>query len=260
MKKSIFHIDKMDCPSEEQLIRMQLDSVEGIEALSFDFSSRNLSVFHTCDPQILFHALDKLNLGTSILSSEETSTIDKNDQLDRKLLWQVLSINFFFFVVEGIYGWLAHSLGLMADALDMLADSLVYALSLFALNLGMVYKRRIARLSGAFQLLLAVLGFYEVVNRYFFKVSNPDFTSMMVVSFFALIGNAVCLWLLMKSKSKEINIKASLIFTSNDVIANLGVILAGFGVMYFNHQLPDLIIGLIIFVLVAIGAYRIIKL
>ncbi|MDX1759954.1 MAG: cation transporter, partial [Arenibacter algicola] len=82
-----------------------------------------------------------------------------------------------------------------------------------------------------------------------------------MVSVFALIANGICLYLLQKSKSKEeAHMKASMIFTSNDVIINLGVIVAGFLVNVLNSNKPDLIIGTIVFILVIQGARRILKL
>ena len=83
---------------------------------------------------------------------------------------------------------------------------------------------------------------------------------MIVVSVFALIANGFCLYLLQKSKSKEAHMRASMIFTSNDVIINLGVIIAGFLVLLLRSGIPDLVIGTIVFVLVVIGAIRILKL
>ena len=83
---------------------------------------------------------------------------------------------------------------------------------------------------------------------------------MIIVSIFALIGNAICLFLLQKSRSQEAHMKASMIFTSNDVIINLGVIVAGILVNWLNSNKPDLIIGAIVFVVVIQGAFRILKL
>ena len=54
--------------------------------------------------------------------------------------------------------------------------------------------------------------------------------------------------------------QASMIFTSNDVIINLGVIIAGVFVYIFNSKIPDLVIGTIVFLLVIQGARRILKL
>ena len=84
---------------------------------------------------------------------------------------------------------------------------------------------------------------------------------MIVVSIFALIANGICLYLLQKSKSKqEVHMKASMIFTSNDVIINIGVILAALLVHWLNSNKPDLVIGSIVFILVVQGAIRILKL
>ena len=84
---------------------------------------------------------------------------------------------------------------------------------------------------------------------------------MIIVSIFALIANGICLYILQKSKNKEeAHMKASMIFTSNDVIINLGVLIAGFLVHWLNSGKPDLIIGTIVFVLVIKGAFRILKL
>nr|NQU91875.1 cation transporter [Bacteroidota bacterium] len=72
--------------------------------------------------------------------------------------------------------------------------------------------------------------------------------------------NALCLYLLQKSKSTEAHMRASMIFTSNDVIINLGVIVAAILVNWLDSAKPDLIIGAVVFVLVIRGAIRILKL
>jgi Co/Zn/Cd efflux system component len=176
------------------------------------------------------------------------------------LLWTVLAINFAFFVIEMTSGLISKSMGLVADSLDMLADSFVYGISLLAVGRTLTRKKRIARLAGYFQITLAVIGFIEVLRRFFGTEKLPDFTTMIVVSVMALIANGYCLYLLHKSKSKEeAHMKASMIFTSNDVIINLGVIVAGLLVNWLNSNKPDLIIGTIVFALVIQGAIRILK-
>lgn len=98
------------------------------------------------------------------------------------------------------------------------------------------------------------------MRRFFGAEKLPDFETMIIVSIFALIANGVCLYLLQKSKSKEeAHMKASMIFTSNDVIINLGVITTGVLVNWLNSNKPDLIIGTIVFGLVIQGAIRILK-
>jgi len=143
----------------------------------------------------------------------------------------------------------------------MLADSFVYGISLFAVGGTLLKKKQIAKLAGYFQITLAIIGFVEILRRFFGNEKLPDFSTMIVISMFALIANGACLYILQKSKSKEeAHMKASMIFTSNDVIINLGVIIAGVLVNYLSSNIPDLMIGAIVFVLVIQGAFRILKL
>jgi len=131
---------------------------------------------------------------------------------------------------------------------------------LFAVGGTVARKNNIAKFAGYFQIVLAVIGFVEVVRRFIGIEAMPNFKTMIVVSVLALIANVICLYLLQKNKSKEAHMQASMIFTSNDIIVNSGVIVAGFLVHWLNSSYPDLIIGAIVFVVVARGAYRILKL
>lgn len=262
MQKTIFKIIKMDCPSEEQLIRMKLQKFDEIKSLEFDIANRKLTVHHIAESQPILSALETLNLDTTLISTEENTIEIEADtiSMQRKLLWTVLIINFLFFGLEMLFGIFSNSMGLVADSLDMLADSIVYALALFAVGGTIARKNNIAKFAGYFQILLAVIGFVEVVRRFIGVEKMPDFQTMIVVSVLALIANVICLYLLQKGKSKEAHMQASMIFTSNDVIINSGVILAGLLVNWLNSGYPDLIIGAIVFVIVARGAYRILQL
>ncbi|MCY4781663.1 cation transporter [Sphingobacterium sp. UT-1RO-CII-1] len=263
MNKTKFQITKMDCPSEEQLIRMKLEKIDTIKNLDFDIPQRKLDVYHLDDPSPILSALEGLNLDTTLISTEtsdkEIST-DEKDNKQRKLLWTVLIINFLFFGLEMLFGVFSNSMGLIADSLDMLADSIVYALALFAVGAAASRKITIARFAGYFQIVLAIIGFAEVVRRFIGVEEMPEFQTMISVSLLALLANVLCLYLLQKNKSKEAHMQASMIFTSNDVIINSGVIAAGVLVKLTNSGYPDLIIGAIVFVIVARGAYRILRL
>nr|WP_294921688.1 cation transporter [uncultured Flavobacterium sp.] len=262
MKKSIYNIKKMDCPSEEQLIRMKLSSINQIERLDFDIPNRKLNVYHSDDPNSITSAIDSLNFDSKLMSSEETLDIlnAEDESGQRKLLWQVLIINLSFFLIEIIAGFISHSMGLVADSLDMLADSIVYGLALLAVGSTVSRKVGVAQISGYFQFFLAILGLIEVIRRYLLQENIPNFETMIVVSLFALLGNSLCLYLLQKSKSKEAHMEASMIFTSNDVIINIGVVIAGILVHYTNSMIPDLLIGICVFVIVGRGAFKILKL
>lgn len=262
MKKTIFNITQMDCPSEEQLIRMKLQNYDTIKSLDFDIPNRKLDVYHSENPESILSALETLNLNTTLISTEESDAAIEadNNKSQRKVLWIVLIINFVFFGLEMLFGIFSNSLGLLADSLDMLADSIVYALALFAVGGTITLKNNIAKFAGYFQIILAIIGFVEVIRRFIGIEAMPDFKTMIVVSVLALIANVFCLYLLQKHKSKEAHMQASMIFTSNDVIINSGVIVAGLLVNWLNSSYPDLIIGAVVFVVVARGAYRILNL
>ena len=262
MKKTIFEIPKMDCASEENLIRMRLDGISGLKELDFDIPNRRLTVYHEGQIDLIEEYIFDLNLGGEKIKTEQTDRTEFAERTNqKKLLWTVLAINLAFFLIEITTGLISKSMGLVADSLDMLADSFVYGLSLIAVGGTLSRKKRIAKLAGYFQITLAVIGFIEVLRRFFGVEALPDFTTMIVVSALALIANGICLYLLQKSKSKEeAHMKASMIFTSNDVIINLGVIVAGLMVNWLNSNKPDLIIGTIVFILVIQGARRILRL
>lgn len=253
----------MDCPSEEQMIRMKLADITSINALNFDIPRRQLTVFHTGSYDVIYQKIDSLNFNTSLVesvSADNVSTKNNTTGTERKLLWQVLIINFFFFALELTTGFIANSMGLVADSLDMLADSFVYGLALFAVGGTVVLKKNIAKAAGFLQLTLAVFGLVEVIRRFINPETIPAFLTMIIVSILALTANGFCLYLLQKSKSKEAHIQASMIFTSNDVIINLGVIVAGVLVYLTNSTYPDLIVGAIVFAIVVRGAFKILKL
>lgn len=251
----------MDCSAEEQLVRMKLEPHQDVISLSFDLPNRQLLVLHKMNIETLSEEINSLNLGSShegTIETEESSF--GSERIEKKQLLVVLLINLAFFVLEIVTGFLANSMGLVADSLDMLADAMVYGLSLYAVGKMTGIKIRIAKFSGYLQLTLAIIGFLEVLRRFFGFEEVPEFKTMIVISTLALIGNGVTMFLLQKVKSREAHIQASLIFTNNDILVNLGVIIAGIAVYLTQSKYPDLVVGSLIFVFVSKGAFRILKL
>ena len=98
MEKTVFEITKMDCPSEENLIRMKLDGISSIVNLDFDIPNRKLTVFHSGQIDQIEKSVIELNLGGKKISTEQTEQTDFEENTNqRKLLWTVLGINFAFF-------------------------------------------------------------------------------------------------------------------------------------------------------------------
>ena len=185
-------------------------------------------------------------------------SVEVTDASQKKLLIVLLSINLAFFVFEFGIGWYAESIGLIADSLDMLADALIYSIAIYAIGRTASIKANAALLSGYFQLALALFIGLEIVRRYFFG-SEPVSTLMIVMGLLALIANAYCLKLIFKHRNGEVHMRASWIFSANDVIANAGVIFSGVLVFWLDSRWPDLIVGAVITVLLLFGAIYIIR-
>lgn len=177
---------------------------------------------------------------------------------ERRVLWAVLGLNATMFVVEGIAGWLAESTGLLADALDMLADAAVYGIALWAVGRHAAHKLTAARLSGWLQLALGA-GVLADVGRRLVVGSMPEPPVIGLVGLLALAANVACLRLLQKHRDGEMHMRASWIFTKNDVIANVAVLAAGGLVALTGSRLPDLAVGAAIAALVIHGGLTILK-
>jgi len=183
---------------------------------------------------------------------------DAAAQLERRTLWILLLINGLMFAGEAIAGWWGESTGLLADSLDMLADAFVYGIAVYAVGRSSRLQSNAAILSGMFQIVLGLGILFEVVRRFVFG-SDPVSALMMIVGTVALVANLFCLMLISKHRNGGIHMRASWIFSTNDVIANLGVIAAGILVMYFDNRLPDLVIGAVITIVVVRGGVLILR-
>lgn len=179
-------------------------------------------------------------------------------KLQASALRLVLGINAVMFVLEFGAGWFAESTGLIADSFDMLADAVVYGLSLAAVSRSDEGKANTATLSGVFQLTLGAGALAEVVRRVLVG-SAPEPAYMIGVAAIALIANAVCLRVVAKHREDGVHMRASYIFSQNDVLANIAVIVGGLLVAVTGSALWDLVVGTGIGVLVLSGGLRILR-
>lgn len=179
----------------------------------------------------------------------------KNKQQTRVLV-QLLVINAVMFVVEIGLGVIAESTALIADSLDMLADAAVYGIGLYAVGRAAGEKNRAASVSGVLQIMLGCIVVVDVLRR-FYLGSEPDSLLMMSVGLMALVANVICLKLLSKHRDGEVHMRASWIFSKNDVIANIGIIVSGVIVYLTQLAVADLIIGLVIALIVIRGGFQI---
>ena len=164
---------------------------------------------------------------------------------ERRVLLVALSLNAAMAVVGGLAGWIAQSTGLLADALDMLSDATAYAIALVAIGRSTLFKIKAANLSGGVLLVLGVIVLVEVGRRLIYG-AEPLSQWMIGTALLSLAVNLVVLRLLAPMKSGEVHLRATWLFTRADVVANLGVILAGLLILWFGTPYPDYVIGTLI--------------
>ena len=168
----------------------------------------------------------------------------KNAQ-ERKILTIALALNATMAVVGGIAGWIGQSTGLLADALDMLSDATAYAIGLVAIGRAASFKANAATLSGIALLLLGLGVLFEVGRRVVYG-AEPASGWMICTAAVSLIVNMSVLRMLAPLKSGEVHLRATWIFTRADIVANVGVIVAGMLVFWLRSPIPDYVIGTLI--------------
>ena len=185
-------------------------------------------------------------------------SIEIKDKEQKQVLYWLLAINALMFLVELSLGWFAESTGLIADSLDNLADTIVYSIGLYAVGRAAADKAKAALVSGYFQAILGTLIVIDIVRRTVMG-SEPESALMIGVGFAALMANTVCLLLIQKHKDGEVHMRASWIFSTNDIIANLGIIISGGLVWWLDNRWPDIVIGTIVMLVILRGARLIIR-
>lgn len=160
----------------------------------------------------------------------------------RRALWIALVVNAAMFVVELVAGWQAHSVSLLADAVDFAGDAANYALSLAVLSMALVWRSRAAWIKGA-----TMLGYgLFVLARAGWVVHAgglPEPLVMGTVGFVALLANAGVAALLYAFRSGDANMRSVWLCSRNDALSNLAVILAALGVFGTGSAWPDLAVA-----------------
>lgn len=162
-----------------------------------------------------------------------------------RVLKIVLAINAVMFFVEAAAGLMTRSSSVLADSLDMLGDAAVYASSLYVLGRAPVWQARMALAKG---LIMVTFGAAVVVDVAL-KLAGarpPHAEGMGVIGFVALSANLVCLYLLTRHREDDINMRSVWLCSRNDIIANVGVLIAAGGVALTGTRWPDIAIGTVI--------------
>lgn len=180
----------------------------------------------------------------------------KEDQ--RHVLIVVMAINFVMFVAEFGGGVVARSSALMADSVDMLGDAVVYALSLYALSRGPRWEAGAALAKGGIILVFGIAVIVEIVDKIVNGVP-PSSTLMLAFGSAALVANLSCLALLWRFRSENVNMSSTFECSRNDVVSNVGVLVAAGLVAMTGTAWPDITVGGIIALIFLRSAWRVLS-
>jgi len=159
-----------------------------------------------------------------------------------RVLKTILGVNLAMFCFEFIAGLLAESTALLADSLDMLGDSLVYAFSLYVLHRSLTWRARAALLKGLIMAGFGLIVLLEVVVKLRTGVL-PLAPTMAGVGLLALIANSFCFGLLWRHRADDINLRSTWLCSRNDLVANSSVLVAAALVAWSQSIWPDVIVG-----------------
>ena len=186
------------------------------------------------------------------------SKLASADHQQRRTLLMVLILNALLFLGLGIGGLLADSSALLANAVDNASDSVVYLISFVAIGRAASWKRGAARLSGILLLVFAAGVLIDVGRRWWFGTEPVGWT-MMGLALVAAIVNLICLVLLRRDTSGDVNMEAAETFSLNDFASNGGILVAGGLVMWLDQAWPDLVVGLMVAALAIKGGVGILR-
>lgn len=176
----------------------------------------------------------------------------------RRTLLIVFALNLLLFLSLGAAGLVADSSALIANAVDNLSDTVVYAISWLAVGKSGHLKRGAARISGVMLVIFAVAVLLDALRRPFFG-PEPVGMTMMAMAAFAAVVNLFCLWLLRSLQTKDVNLRAAQTFSVNDFFSNGGIIAAGALVWWTGSWIPDVIVGLVVAAVAVHGGVEILR-
>jgi cation diffusion facilitator family transporter len=176
---------------------------------------------------------------------DKSCTLDALRESQGRILRSVLWINVAIFLGEFSAGLLAQSTALLADSLDALGDALVYAFSLYVLFRSARWRAGAALLKGLIMLGFGLAVGWEVFHK-LLHPAVPTATTMGLVGFLVLLANATCLYLLTRHRHDDLNMESVWLCSRNDIIANLGVLVASAAVAATGSMWPDLLVGAVV--------------
>lgn len=183
-------------------------------------------------------------------------------QQQKKLIIICLIINLVFVIIEAGAGYLYNSIGLLSDAGHNLSDILGLVLSLIGIILAQSAQKEKAKIGSYVTLLNSLLLIATVIIigiesiRKIIQPSTVNGLAVVITSTIAIIINGLTATLLQKWSHQNTNIKAAYLHAATDALVSLGVLVSGLLIALTGYNIIDGIISLLITIIIAIPAFR----
>ena len=253
-----YRVGGMDCPACAAKIEQAVRAIDGVSAVRVSIASQLMTLDADVDAAVLARVeqcVEDLgyHLGTGTDAAAHTPGAGY-----RRALWIVVALNLGFGVIEMAGGVLAGSQALKADALDFVGDGLITFLGVLALGWPLVWRARSALLQGVF---LGLLGIGVMVSTAYrvLVARQPDPEVMGLLGAAALVVNVAAAAVLIPHRSGDANVRAVWLFSRNDAIGNIAVIVAAGAVALTRHPWPDLAVAVVIAALFLHSSWSIIR-
>lgn len=263
-----YRVTGMDCSSCAEKIQSAVAKLEGVDEVRVSIASSMMTV-KVDDAARRAQAIEATVTGLGYhLDRDRGATTAADDDLPkdlgritaayRRALWLVVLINVGYGLVETVAGFFAKSQALKADALDFMGDGLITFLGLLAIGWSLAWRARSALIQGLF---LAALGMGVLLNTGYrvLILNQPEAELMGVFGIIALVANVAAALILMPHRAGDANARAVWLFSRNDALGNLAVVVAAGLVFWTKAAWPDLLVAVIISGLFLQSAWSIIR-
>ncbi|MFK4046204.1 cation diffusion facilitator family transporter [Roseomonas mucosa] len=176
----------------------------------------------------------------------------------RRALWIVVGLNVGYGLIEMVGGFVSGSQALKADALDFLGDGLISFLGLLAIGWSLTWRARSALVQGVFLAVLGV-GVLATTGYRVLVLNQPEAGLMGLFAVVALAVNVASAAVLIPHREGDANVRAVWLFSRNDAIGNLAVVVAAGLVWWTGTAWPDLAVAVVIAALFLQSAWSIIR-
>lgn len=258
-----YRVTGMDCAACAAKIENTARKVAGVDRVKVSIASQQMEL--TVDQPTLRlpeveRAVEELGYQVARIGGDGDRSPDLSHVMPayKRALWIVVLLNLGYGVVEIVGGFVAGSQALKADALDFIGDGLISWIGLLAIGWGLAARAKAALLQGIF---LAVMGLgvlgataYRVLVLY-----QPQAELMGVLGFIAFAVNIAAAAVLLPHRKGDANVRAVWLFSRNDALSNVAVIVAAGLVAWTGTHWPDLAVAEIIAGLFLHSAWAIIR-